>query len=134
MPHTTSVHTASGRHKGLGSRLEASLSAPTPVEAWGISPDKTAVATWQSGRGSSSGEKNDLDGSRLEGQAACRLHLSLDSQISSPVASRGLCDCSTSAAICKTGINITSLIDAAHYKVLRYYVDEGPVIQKCRRA
>lgn len=37
------------------------------------------------------------------------------------------CNCSTSAVICKIGINIASLIDVINYKVLKYYVNEGPV-------
>lgn len=36
-------------------------------------------------------------------------------------------NCSTSAVVCKIGINSASLIDAINYKVLRYYVDEKPV-------
>lgn len=56
---------------------------------------------------------------------------SLEFQISSlmpaDVAVCKPCNCSTSAVICKIGINITSLIDVINYKVLKYYVNEGPV-------
>jgi len=37
------------------------------------------------------------------------------------------CNCSTSAVICRIGINIASLMGVINSKVLEYCVDEGPV-------
>lgn len=60
-----------------------------------------------------------------------RLDFSLEFQISplmlADVAACKPCNCSISAVICKSGINIASLIDVINYKVLKYCVNEGPV-------
>lgn len=61
----------------------------------------------------------------------CRLDFSLKFQISSlmpaNVAVYKLRKCSTSAVICKTGINTATLIDVINYKVFKFYGNESPV-------